>query len=1244
MSKRENSPRPEPAAHEVTGEFRPEDLAAPAASNVAGVTGELTPQDLSPPAPAVSAVTGEFRPEDLKPPAAPTRKPAPAIHGVTGDFRPEDLAAPAGNIAGVTGEFTPQQLAAPAGNIGGLTGEFTAQQLAAPPGNIAGVTGEFTPEQLAPPAPPSGNIAGVTGEFSPQQLETDRRGRPMTSDGRTDVTGEFSAEELTESSGDHPTIARGPHHTTGPSAGARATSPAPPGAFPPVAPQMRTGRYALKRFFAKGGMGEIWLAEDCAINRPVALKKIRAGREDLRERFLLEAQITGQLEHPGVVPVHELGTDDSGQPFYAMRFIQGRTLQDALDEYHAAGQADVPKEVQQYRLLQAFINLCQTVAYAHSRGVIHRDLKPDNVMVGAFGETLLLDWGLAKVLGQPDIDDSAAHPTVAPPNGTGESAPVHAKTDPLAAYSHVRLSVSTESTATQAGSVKGTLGYMPPEAAEGDVEGVDTSSDIYLLGATLFHILTGRAPREGTNAVALVMEARKKQPPAPRTIKKDIPKPLDAICQKAMAFRKPDRYPTALALAEDLQRYMAGEPVSAYRETLTERTWRWMRRHRQFLSWATAVFLVLATGVFGFAKWKQVEAEREQERIEAARIQKETEEQAEQEKREKERLQAEEEARGRVQKFRRLGDELRFYAAIPDPAGEQAPAFYDQENGESKGRDALKLIEDWGLKLDGLPLADKRDDLRGELYDLLLLMAQMRGRRATDVVAGREMLALLDRAATLRPVSASYHRLCSRGHELVGEKEKAAQAKRLADDPKTPATALDHFLLGLAYQQEATRPADAQAESEAATEARTRRVRQAVEEYRLALALEPNHYWAHMNLGSSYLALGQPAEAAETLSACVALETQKPWGYSARGLALIAQKRTQDAIDDLDRAIKLSPEFRLPKLNRGIAYWMQQKYDQALADFDAVLEPPDNQRLIEGAYYRGQVHMDRGQYADALKAFDRVIAAKRSFPSLHLFRARALMAVGQQAQAMIALDQFIGADKAFDPESAEAYGRRGRLLRIVILPKLPPTVIRPTLLLTHAQLKKAVDLGARSATVYEDLGATLEQMGQTALAIDAYTESLKIAPKGVKVRVKRGWAYADLKPPQFDKAREDFATVVKDDPTHAEASAGLGYIQACRMAPAEARLAASRSLLHGAGDYLVLHNIACVYATLAQTDKDRATEYEDLAVDHVRRAVELWRKGGSKSPDEANLIRKEGAFPRSLKDRIEKEVLNPPAP
>src|SRR5262249_37833098 len=282
-----------------------------------------------------------------------------------------------------------------------------------------------------------------------------------------------------------------------------------------------------------------------------------------------------------------------------------------------------------------------------------------------------------------------------------------------------------------------------------------------------------------------------------------------------------------------------------------------------------------------------------------------------------------------------------------------------------------------------------------ELYDLLLLMAQTRARRAAAAAAARDMLALLDRAALLGKPSASYHRLRAQGHRLLGEKEKADQEQRRADDPKAPTTALDHYLLGMQYQAEAARPAAGQAEADAAKTAREERVRKVIDQYRRALLLKPDHYWAHLQLGSSYLALGQAAEAAEALSACVALRPRSAWGYSVRGLALVAQKRYQEATADLDRAIALSPDFRLPRLNRGIAFWMQKKYDEALADFEAVLQPPDGLRLIEGAYYRGQANLERERYQDALKDFDQVVAAGRSFPSLHLFRARVLLSLGQ---------------------------------------------------------------------------------------------------------------------------------------------------------------------------------------------------------------------------------------------------------
>src|SRR5262249_1977562 len=162
------------------------------------------------------------------------------------------------------------------------------------------------------------------------------------------------------------------------------------------------------------------------------------------------------------------------------------------------------------------------------------------------------------------------------------------------------------------------------------------------------------------------------------------------------------------------------------------------------------------------------------------------------------------------------------------------------ENGESKGRAALEVVKDWGPELAELPLVEQRDAVKSELYDLLLLMAQIRGRRASNATAGRDMMALLDRAAPLRTSSASYHRLRAQGHQLLGEKEKAVQEQRRADDPRTPSTALDHYLLGMQYQLDAVRPADEQTEADAVKTVRQQLVQKAIEQYRRALRGEPD--------------------------------------------------------------------------------------------------------------------------------------------------------------------------------------------------------------------------------------------------------------------------------------------------------------------------------------------------------------------------------------------------------------------
>src|SRR5439155_6732617 len=191
----------------------------------------------------------------------------------------------------------------------------------------------------------------------------------------------------------------------------------------------------------------------------------------------------------------------------------------------------------------------------------------------------------------------------------------------------------------------------------------------------------------------------------------------------------------------------------------------WCRRHRQRLGWCAAAFLVVATALFGWLKLREVQRQHDQERREAELELRQKEEARQAAQREAAQLHTKNQARTQVAQFRRLADEMRVYAAVPDPAGDQAPPFYDLENGERKGREALALVTDWGPALADLPLVEEQGPVKSELYDLLLLMAQTRGRRAADAAA-RDMLALLDRAALLRMPSASYHRLRAQGHRL----------------------------------------------------------------------------------------------------------------------------------------------------------------------------------------------------------------------------------------------------------------------------------------------------------------------------------------------------------------------------------------------------------------------------------------------------------------------------------------------
>ncbi len=370
------------------------------------------------------------------------------------------------------------------------------------------------------------------------------------------------------------------------------------------------GLYSRGEEIGRGGMGRVSMAWDHNLQRSVAVKEMlpaHQGVAEAGERFLREAFLTGGLEHPGVVPVHHFGVNGEGLPFYTMKYIAGQTLEEAI-----RGLEELPAPEADYQrllLLQRAQQACQAIAFAHTQGVIHRDIKPSNIMLGEYGETVVLDWGVAKKIEDASQVPAPCPDEVPPPPGSvptsgaripplpadeqpAPAAPAHS-TPPSSGVSGGRAPMGGSS--TQAGAVIGTPAYMAPEQARGDVEQLGPSADVFSLGATLYCLVTGRAPYAGIPPDRILEAARTAQFPRPSGLVPTVPRALETIILRAMAQAPADRYGTACELATDLERFLTGQLVEAHQYTLLEKAVNWYRHHR--VAVLTMLLLGIATNV-----------------------------------------------------------------------------------------------------------------------------------------------------------------------------------------------------------------------------------------------------------------------------------------------------------------------------------------------------------------------------------------------------------------------------------------------------------------------------------------------------------------------------------------------------------------------------------------------------------------------------------------------------------------------
>jgi serine/threonine protein kinase/Flp pilus assembly protein TadD len=762
--------------------------------------------------------------------------------------------------------------------------------------------------------------------------------------------------------------------------------------------------YEILSELGRGGMGIVYKARHRRLNRLVALKMIRGGMhaDDIQiTRFKIEAEAVAALRHPNILQIYDIGESD-GLPYVALELLEGGSLADRL-----RGTSLPPRKAAEWMVPMAL-----AMDAAHRAGIVHRDLKSVNVLFTADEIPKITDFGLAKRL---ELDEGH----------------------------------------TQTGQVMGTPSYMAPEQARGDTKSVGPPADIYALGAILYEMLTGRPPFKGVSAMETVKQVIEVEPVAPSRVQFRIPRDLETICMKCLQKEPRKRYATAREMADDLNRFLHGEPIRARRTPPVERAIKWARRHPTATTFLTMSILAAVSGlVYGVSYWNNL---RRHERLAAQHLELVREETGSdlvgvQEARSRNDLNtarvilarrqsllaleknprlvnlldltkrmlgeveksldaehvrlAAQQARDEVQRRYQLFLDRRKAALFQDTqfAGEMLPA--NAGLTRKLAEQALDVYarrqseDDWALHdLPAMLATEQKSDVKEGCYELLLILAEAVANQAPLQVD--QALRILDCADRMWPAhSRAYH--LRKASCLALKNDRVGQAQELAlAQQRRPETPFDYFLSG---QQEY----------------KQHRWDDATQDFEVALRKKPDHFWAQCMLANCYLRTARPEAAKASLTSCLEAEPDHALLYIQRGLA-----------SGQTAAKYITTVTSNPAQDRRLNSLSEFEFDEAEADFQEAMRrldrTPDDLLRYQLLVNRGRFRFLRGQLEPAAADYQEAIRLNKDLYLAHADLARVYQ---KQRKSADAIEQF-GQAIALKPDFAPLYRDRAELIRIL---------------------------------------------------------------------------------------------------------------------------------------------------------------------------------------------------------------------